>query len=67
MLATIHGVTASISHILGGGELYDAYGGTGRQNGLNLERYAGYPGDIVNWGVYEENPTLSQGKRGGDG
>ncbi len=30
---------------------------------LNLRRYAGYPADVVNWGVHSENPTLQQGKR----
>ena len=30
---------------------------------LNLERYKDYPADVVNWGVYEENPSLEEGRR----
>lgn len=30
---------------------------------LNLERYKDYPADVVNWGVYEQNPSLEEGKR----
>lgn len=29
---------------------------------LNLERYRGYPGDVVNWGVHGRNPSLEQGR-----
>lgn len=30
---------------------------------LNLERYKEYPADVVNWGVYEQNPSLLEGKK----
>lgn len=29
---------------------------------LNLERYRGYPGDVVNWGVFSANPSLTDGR-----
>lgn len=29
---------------------------------VNLERYRGYPGEVVNWGVYSQNPSLTEGK-----
>jgi len=28
---------------------------------VNLERYRGYPGDVVNWGIHEQNLTLTEG------
>lgn len=31
------------------------------KDGLNLNRYADYPCDVVNWGVYENNPSLEEG------
>lgn len=30
---------------------------------LNLERYKDYPADVINWGVYEQNPSLEEGKK----
>ena len=30
---------------------------------LNLKRYTSYPCDVVNWGIYEDNPSLEEGKR----
>lgn len=30
---------------------------------LKLERYKDYPADVVNWGVYEQNPSLEEGKK----
>ena len=30
---------------------------------LNLERYRDYPVDVVNWGVYEQNPSLLEGRK----
>jgi len=29
---------------------------------VNLERYLGYPGEVVNWGIHERNPSLTEGK-----
>ncbi|MGI6079664.1 MAG: uroporphyrinogen decarboxylase family protein [Candidatus Avilachnospira sp.] len=29
---------------------------------LNLNRYKDYPTDVVNWGVYEQNPSLEEGR-----
>lgn len=29
---------------------------------LNLERYLGYPAQVLNWGVYEENISLQEGR-----
>lgn len=30
---------------------------------LNLNRYKDYPADVVNWGIYEQNPSLAEGKK----
>lgn len=30
---------------------------------LNLGRYTDYPCEVVNWGVYEQNPSLEEGKK----
>lgn len=30
---------------------------------LNLNRYQDYPAEVVNWGVYEGNPSLEEGQR----
>ncbi len=30
---------------------------------LNLSRYQDYPGAVVNWGVYEQNPSLQEGEK----
>lgn len=30
---------------------------------LNLERYRDYPADVINWGVYEQNPSLLEGRK----
>lgn len=30
---------------------------------VNLERYLDYPGEVINWGIYEQNPSLTEGKR----
>lgn len=146
MLATIHGVVASISHVLGGGSLFDSNKGKGKlvqvahlrenqsgmkagfeavteiltylteeclkagadgiyyaalggetytytddefmeyikpadfqilkaaegrtcfnvlhmcKDSLNLKRYIGYPGEVINWGIYEHNPSLIEGR-----
>ena len=29
---------------------------------VELERYRGYPGDVVNWGIHEQNLSLTEGK-----
>ena len=143
LLATIHGVTASISHVLGGGALYDRdkllqvkhlrfnpdgmrsaieavteilcylseeciaagadgiyyaalggekYGYTREEfdafirpadlaimeaaknrpcfnvlhickDNIDLDKYVGYPGEVVNWGVYSENLSLEDGRK----
>lgn len=142
LLATIHGVVASVSHVLGGNTLYDRdklmqvrhmrenpegmraayeavteilaylaeeslragadgiyyaalggekYGHTAQEfdeyirpgdiaimnaaqgrkcfnvlhickDNIDLARYADYPGEVVNWGVYSDNPTLNEGR-----
>ncbi len=142
VLATIHGTTASISHVLGGGSLYDrdkllqvnhlrenpegmrsaieavteilrylaeesiragadgiyyaalggeTYGYTREEfdryikpsdlaileaakirpcfnvlhickDHIDLTRYGDYPGEVVNWGVYSDNPSLEEGR-----
>ncbi len=33
------------------------------KDNLNLSRYAGYPCDVVNWGIFEGNPSLQEGKK----
>lgn len=30
---------------------------------IDLSRYADYPGDVVNWGVYSENLSLEEGRK----
>ena len=30
---------------------------------LNLERYRDYPGDVVNWGIFSDNPGLQEGRK----
>lgn len=30
---------------------------------LNLERYLDYPADVLNWGVYEDNISLEEGRK----
>lgn len=32
------------------------------KDNLNLARYLGYPCKVINWGVYEQNPSLSEGR-----
>ncbi len=32
------------------------------KDGLDLTRYRDYPCDVVNWGVYSNNPSLAEGK-----
>lgn len=31
------------------------------KKGLDIERFRDYPAQIINWGVYEDNPSLNQG------
>lgn len=143
VLATIHGITASVSHILGGGALYDQdkllqvkhlrenptgmksaieavteilaylseecikagadgiyYAALGGEtysytreefdayikpgdlailkaaesrplfnvlhickDNIDLSKYVDYPGEVVNWGVFSENPSLDEGRK----
>ena len=30
---------------------------------VNLSRYKDYPADVVNWGVYKQNPSLEEGRK----
>lgn len=30
---------------------------------VNLERFQGYPGTVVNWGIFADNPSLTEGKK----
>lgn len=32
------------------------------KDNLNLARYCGYPGKVINWGVYEQNISLTEGR-----
>ncbi|WP_343207955.1 uroporphyrinogen decarboxylase family protein [Anaerolentibacter hominis] len=33
------------------------------KDGLNLNRYAGYPAAVYNWGIYSDNPSLVEGRK----
>lgn len=33
------------------------------KDNLNIERYLDYPGKVINWGVYEDNISLSEGRK----
>ena len=33
------------------------------KDNIDLDKYVGYPGEVVNWGVYSENLSLEEGRK----